>query len=44
MQSLAIVTQGVIENLNIVKYITVHAVLIGNLSALFPSNSNKKED
>ena len=43
MQSLAIVTH-VIGNLNIVKYITVHAVHIGNLSALFPSNSNKKED
>ena len=41
MQSLAMVTQGVIGNLNIVKYMTVHAVFIGNLSVLFPSNSNK---
>ena len=38
------VTQGVIGNLNIVKYTTVHAVLIANLSALFPRNSNKRED
>ena len=44
MQSLAMITKDVNRNLNIVKYITVHAVLIGNLSALFPSNSNKKED